>query len=116
MMKIEVLAGLILDGTQWMTRGNATDFGAEGREITRKGQSTSHLVEATKHMLKLKTGREEEFRALPARSTGRSDAPPLFGNPRGLKTIKSAGKVVPVIWTSPGSRSAPSACTSRPPW
>jgi chondroitin AC lyase len=78
--KIELLAHLILDGTQWMVRGNATDFGGEGREITRKGQSTSHLVAAASYMLKLKTGREEEFRALAARAAGRSDAPPLVGN------------------------------------
>jgi len=78
--KIELLGHLILDGTQWMVHGNATDFGGEGREITRKGQSTSHLAGAAKYMLKLKTGREEEFRALAARTAGRSDAPPLVGN------------------------------------
>lgn len=78
--KIELLGHLILDGTQWMARGDATDFGAEGREITRKGQSTSHLAGAANYMLMLKTGREEEFRALAARASGRPDAPPLVGN------------------------------------
>ena len=78
--KIELLGHLILDGTQWMARGDGTDFGAEGREITRKGQSTSHLVGAANYMLKLKTDREEEFRALAARASGRPDAPPLVGN------------------------------------
>ena len=78
--KINLLAHLVLDGTQWMTRGGATDFGAEGREITRKGQSTSHLVSAASSLLKLKTGREEELRQLIARASGKKDAPPLVGN------------------------------------
>ncbi len=78
--KIDLIARLILDGTQWMVRGDATDFGAEGREITRKGQSTRHLVSAANYMLKLKTGREDEFRALVARASGQADALPLVGN------------------------------------
>ncbi len=78
--KIDLLARLILDGTQWMTRGRATDFGAEGREITRKGQSASHLAAVAGYMLRLKTDREEEFRALAARAEGRTDVPPLVGN------------------------------------
>lgn len=78
--KIELLSRLILDGTQWMTRGNTTDFGAEGREITRKGQSASHLVSATEYMLRLPSGREDDFRALAGRAAGNGDAPPLAGN------------------------------------
>ncbi len=78
--KIELLAHLILDGTQWMTRGTATDFGAEGREITRKGQSARHLAVAAHFMLKLPTGRDKEFRDLEARATGSKSAPPLVGN------------------------------------
>jgi chondroitin AC lyase len=78
--KIDLLSHLILDGTQWMTRNDATDFGAEGREITRRGQSSSHLAAAAEYMLQLKTGREDEFRALAARAEGRADAPPLVGN------------------------------------
>ena len=105
--KIDLLTHLVLDGTQWMTRGDATDFGAEGREITRKGQSTSHLLSAAGSLLELriypkntedashgrkppasatvfgsarKTGREEELRQLIARASGKKDAPPLIGN------------------------------------
>ncbi len=78
--KIELLTRLILDGTQWMAHGDATDFGAEGREIARKGQTTSHLVAASNYMLHLKTGREDEFRALAARASGHGGAPPLVGN------------------------------------
>lgn len=78
--KIDLLTHLVLDGTQWMTYNDATDFGAEGRELTRKGQSTSHLVSAAASLLKLKTGREEELRQLIARASGKKDAPPLVGN------------------------------------
>jgi len=69
--KIALLAGLILDGSQWMTRGSASDFAAEGREITRRGQSAGYLAVAAGHMLKLPTGREPEFEALAARASGR---------------------------------------------
>ena len=78
--KIELLSHLILDGTQWMVRGDGTDFGAEGREIARKGQSTSHLTRAAQYMLQLRTGRETEFLALAARAAGSPNAPPLIGN------------------------------------
>ncbi|MHB8899089.1 MAG: polysaccharide lyase 8 family protein [Thermoguttaceae bacterium] len=78
--KIQLLARVILDGTQWMTRGVASDFGAEGREITRRGQSAAYLATVAERMLRLETGREEEFRALAARIAGRAEAPPLVGN------------------------------------
>jgi len=77
--KIAVLSNLILDGSQWMARGSTTDFGAEGREITRQGQTATHLAAAARYMLELPTGREDEFRALAARASG-GDAPALQGN------------------------------------
>ena len=77
--KIDILGSLILDGSQWMTRGVASDFGAEGREITRMGQTAGYLASAAGYMLQLPTGREDEFRALAARASG-EDAPPLQGN------------------------------------
>lgn len=77
--KIATLASLILDGSQWMARGSVCDFGAEGREISRRGQSARYLGEAARNMLDLPTGREDEFRALEARALDRP-APPLEGN------------------------------------
>jgi len=77
--KIALLGSLILDGSQWMTRGDVTDFGAEGREITRRGQSAHYLSTAARNMLQLPTGREAEFRDLAARASGQP-APPLVGN------------------------------------
>ncbi len=77
--KIAVLGSLILDGSRWMARGTASDFGAEGREITRRGQDASYLIAAAEEMLKLPTGREEEFRALVAGTSG-GGAAALSGN------------------------------------
>jgi len=77
--KITLLSSLLLDGSQWLTRGGTSDFGAEGREISRKGQDAGYLATAAQNMLALPTGREDEFRALAARASGGS-APPLVGN------------------------------------
>jgi len=77
--KIARLGSLILDGSQWMTRGDVPDFGAEGREITRRGQSAHYLSTAARNMLQLPTGREAEFRDLAARASAQP-APPLVGN------------------------------------
>ena len=64
--KITILSSLLLDGSQWMARGTASDFGAEGREITRHGQDAAYLATAARYMLQLTTGREQELRALTA--------------------------------------------------
>ena len=77
--KIALVSQLLLDGSQWMTRGSASDFGAEGREISRKGQDAGYLATAARNMLELSTGREDEFLALAARATD-APAPPLEGN------------------------------------
>jgi chondroitin AC lyase len=77
--KIAILSRMLLDGSQWMARGAASDFGAEGREITRKGQNVRYLATAAENMLQLPSGREAEFRALQARASDRP-APPLEGN------------------------------------
>lgn len=77
--KIALLSAYILDGSQWLAFGNHSDFGAEGREITRPGQSALYLGEAAQDMLNVATGRENEFRALAARIAG-EQAQPLVGN------------------------------------
>ncbi len=77
--KIALISSLILDGSQWMTRGSVTDFGGEGREITRRGQTAHYLNTAARNMLQLPTGREAEFRDLAVRASGQP-APPLAGN------------------------------------
>jgi len=77
--KLAILSGLILDGSQWMSRGPASDLGAEGREIARKSQNARYLAEAAQEMLLLPTGREAEFRLLAERAAGKP-VPPLVGN------------------------------------
>lgn len=58
--KITLLTKYILDGSQWMTYRSIIDYGAAGREITRPNLSANYLIEPTKHLLKLKIGREKE--------------------------------------------------------
>jgi len=77
--KVEILSNYILDGSQWMTLGEVCDYGALGRQISRKNQTADYLRPAVKNMLELTTGRENEFKALAARLESRS-APPLQGN------------------------------------
>lgn len=77
--KVAVLSSLILDGSQWMARGGASDFGAEGREISRPGQSVRYLGTAAQNMLSVTTDRSQEFQQLAARAAD-EEAPPLVGN------------------------------------
>lgn len=77
--KIELLSRVILDGHQWMTRGSTVDYGAIGRQIARKGQSARYLKTVAEHMLRLRTGREEELRAMGRRAGGDLSVP-LEGN------------------------------------
>jgi len=78
--KIALLSAYILDGSQWLAHGPHTDFGAEGREITRPQQTALYLGRAARDMLRVVTGREDEFRALAARIDEAPAAPPLIGN------------------------------------
>jgi len=79
--KIELLNGLILDGTQWMIRRSTKDYGATGRGITRRqgeNESAGYLRGVAENMLRLPTGRAKEYRDLLSRmNTGE---PPLVGN------------------------------------
>jgi len=77
--KVAVLSSLILDGSQWMARGGASDFGAEGREISRPGQNVRYLGTAAQNMLAVTTDRSQEFQQLAARAAG-EEASPLVGN------------------------------------
>jgi len=78
--KIDILAGYLLDGEQWMVMGDRFDLSCVGREIVRKGHSAAPLSKACEDLLALGASRAEEFRALAARLRGKSGAPPLAGN------------------------------------
>lgn len=80
--KIDILNGLILDGTQWMVRFATKDYGATGRGITRtsgRNMSAGYLKSVVDNMLQLPTGREQEYRDFRTRLDGES-GPPLIGN------------------------------------
>lgn len=77
--KIDILTGYVLNGSQWMAYGSADDYGADGREITRPGQTAKYLLKAASNLLKLSTGREKELKALAARTADQATAP-LEGN------------------------------------
>ena len=77
--KIDILTSYILDGSQWMLRGNCPDYGAKGREIARKNPSIRYLSHACDHLLKLPTGRESELQAL-KQNIENNTAPPITGN------------------------------------
>jgi len=65
--KIDILSGLILDGTRWMIRFSTKDYGATGRGITRRaGNSASagYLREIVENMRKLPTGLDNRFRGM----------------------------------------------------
>jgi len=77
--RVEILTRYILDGSQWFARGPAPEYGAKGREITRRGASVRYLSQASRNLMRLPTGRRDELEALARRSAGRQ-APPLVGN------------------------------------
>lgn len=81
--KTDLLAAYLLDGSQWMALGPHADFGARGREIARPGGGAtkkSYLQVAAENLLALeKPTRAEELRALVARVSSESNAPPLEG-------------------------------------
>lgn len=76
--KLDLLTRYVLDGQQWMARQEFVDYGATGRNISRRGVKR-YLGSVAEALLKLPTGREQEIRDLGARATG-EDAPPLVGN------------------------------------
>jgi chondroitin AC lyase len=65
--KIDLLSHYILDGQQWMVRGETWDYGAVGREITRKGHRARSLIATCRNMAALDTPRKKEFEAMAAR-------------------------------------------------
>ncbi len=65
---LRTLTCLVLDGSQWMARGSASDFGAEGREITRPNQDARYLSPAAADLLEVTDQRQAELpRWLPVR-------------------------------------------------
>ena len=80
--KLEMIEHLILDGTQWMMRGKYIDYGAKGREISRKRTSAAGIRGAAERMASLGRPRTAEFKALAARVAHGTapDGPNIEGN------------------------------------
>ena len=79
--KVDLLTSLLLDGSQWMTRYRFADFGARGREFTRRPQTTAGwMIQAADFLLQSDTGRDAELEALKRRAAGQVEAPLLNGN------------------------------------
>ena len=81
--KLDILSGYILDGQQWMVRGQTFDYSACGREISRRGGGGARgLISACRNMAALKTPRQAEFEAMAARieEDPKTPVPPLVGN------------------------------------
>ena len=75
-----VLAGHILDGQQWMMRGDTFDYSAIGRQIARPDQNGRAVVTVARQLAGIGGQRQAEFQALAARGAGDPQAPPLVGN------------------------------------
>lgn len=84
--KREVMLRYLLDGQRWMVRGTTFDYGAIGREISRKGHSGRGLATACGYALRLKDLAGDQRSALTdtiARIRAGAEigkAPPLEGN------------------------------------
>jgi len=94
--RMAVFSAYLLDGEQWMIRGDIIDYSTVGREITRKGKaavpqnrtagpiSPAGPAYSAGNVMGLlaaePTPRQKEFAAFAARLDGRADAPEFTGN------------------------------------
>jgi chondroitin AC lyase len=78
--KIRILSAYLLDGEQWMIRGQRFDPSATGREITRKGHSATPLAQACGDLAPLDPARRGELDDFARRLRGEAGATPLVGN------------------------------------
>jgi chondroitin AC lyase len=78
--KVEILADTLLEGEQFMIRGDAWDYGVVGREIARPRQGARGLQRTARQMAEAWPQKARDFEALRARILGETNAPPLIGN------------------------------------
>ena len=77
--QIDTLTSLLLDGDRWMVRGQMFDYSADGREITRKGQSSSGLSSPCDDLALINSARATDLAALRDHIQGKAAAP-VSGN------------------------------------
>ncbi len=94
--KMQTFASFLLDGQQWMIRGEIFDYAAVGREITRKDEAVVQhdwtrgpvsgydgaytLANAMNYLVRQPIPRQSELRAFAKRLSGRAKVPQLTGN------------------------------------
>ena len=81
--KVAILEGYLLDGEQWMSRGDRMDYSACGREITRRGAgNASGYARACRDLLTLNPPRPKELEAFALRigEPPLKQTQPLVGN------------------------------------
>lgn len=78
--KTKILADTLLEGEQFMIRGDAWDYGVVGREIARPRQGARGLHRTAHQMAMAWPPQAPAFEALRARILGETQAPPLTGN------------------------------------
>ncbi len=78
--KVQILANTLLEGEQFMIRGDAWDYGVVGREIARPRQGARGVHRTARQMAEAWPDKRKEFEALRARILGETNAPPLIGN------------------------------------
>ena len=64
--KTDLLMNLVLDGHRWLMRGGMCDYGAAGREITRRGKSASYMKTVVETLSRTEAERKDEFGAFMA--------------------------------------------------
>jgi len=78
--KVKILADTLLEGEQFMIRGDAWDYGVVGREIARPGQGARGLHRTARQMAEAWPTGKTEFEALRSRVLTEGNAPSLEGN------------------------------------
>lgn len=72
--RLDILAGYLLDGQQWLLRGPLFDPSACGREITRRNAcGAGGLAGAARHLAALELPRRAELESFAARLEGKGD-------------------------------------------
>jgi chondroitin AC lyase len=62
--KIELLGRFVLDGSRWMVRGDTFDYGASGRELSRKGFSAARYFQGVAFLAQIPFSRQAECQAI----------------------------------------------------
>jgi len=76
--QVDTLTSLLLDGDRWMVRGQMFDYSADGRELSRKGQSSSGLAGPCDDLASINSARSAELTALRDHIQGKGA--PVSGN------------------------------------